>query len=118
MGIAAALCIYIGCFPGTLYSILPFPVDYEPYAISHVISQLQLLLFSALAFTFLLLSGIYPSEIRAINVDADWLYRKGATGFLWLLDNPLAWFGNQVKTTIWVMGFLLAYLIIYIVSGK
>ncbi len=46
------------------------------------------------------LSAIYPSEIRAINIDADWLYRKGAVGFLWLLDNPLAWFGNQVKTTI------------------
>ena len=187
MGITAALCIFIGSFPGTLYGILPFPVDYEPYTISHVMSQLQLLFFSALAFTFLLMAGIYPSEIRAINIDADWLYRKGAVGFLWLLENPLAWFGNQVKATffvtipqsciwfsrnplmalkmagnnialaifeesftkerleklrkriveqltdypgdviryspvgttgIWVMGFLLAYLIIYIVSGR
>jgi multicomponent Na+:H+ antiporter subunit D len=102
MGITAALCIFIGSFPATLYNILPFPVDYEPYTMSHVMSQLQLLFFSALAFTFLLLSGIYPAEIRAINVDADWLYRKGATGFLWLLENPSAWFGNQVKTTIFV----------------
>ncbi|MBO1225525.1 MAG: Na(+)/H(+) antiporter subunit D [Candidatus Scalindua sediminis] len=102
MGIAAVLCIFIGSFPGTLYSFLPFPVDYDPYTTSHVMAQLQLLFFSALAFTFLLLSGIYPSEIRAINIDADWLYRKGAVGFLWLLDNPLAWFGNQVKTTIFV----------------
>jgi multicomponent Na+:H+ antiporter subunit D len=68
----------------------------------HVVSQLQLLLFTALAFTLLLLAGIYPAEIRAINIDIDWLYRKGATGFLWLLNNPLAWFGNQVKTTVFV----------------
>jgi multicomponent Na+:H+ antiporter subunit D len=102
MGIAAALCIYIGCFPGTLYSILPFSVEYVPYVpytMPHVISQLQLLLFSALAFTLLFLSGIYPAEIRAINVDADWLYRKGATGFLWLLNNPLARAGDKVKAT-------------------
>jgi multicomponent Na+:H+ antiporter subunit D len=102
MGIAAALCIFIGAFPATLYSILPFPVDYVPYTMSHVISQLQLLMFSALAFTLLYLSAIYPSEIRAINIDADWFYRKGAIGFLWLLNTPLAWFGNQVKTTIFV----------------
>ncbi len=102
MGITAALCIYIGCFPGTLYSILPFPVDFHPYTVPHVMSQLQLLFFAILGVTLLLLSGIYPAEIRAINVDADWLYRKGAVGFLWLLDNPLAWFGNQVKTTIFV----------------
>jgi multicomponent Na+:H+ antiporter subunit D len=106
MGITAALCIYIGCFPGTLYSILPFSVEYVPYVpytMSHVMSQLQLLMFSALAFTLLYLSGIYPSEIRAINIDADWLYRKGANGFLWLLNNPLARAGNQVKTTFFVI---------------
>jgi multicomponent Na+:H+ antiporter subunit D len=102
MGITAALCIFIGSFPGTLYSLLPYPVDYEPYTMSHVMAQLQLLFFSALAVTFLLLSGIYPAEIRAINIDADWFYRKGATGFLWLLDNPLGWFGTKVKATVFV----------------
>jgi len=102
MGITAGLCIFIGVCPGILYNILPFSFEYEPYTILHVVSQLQLLLFSALAFTLLLLAGIYPAEIRAINVDIDWLYRKGATGFLWLLDNPLAWFGNQVKTIFFV----------------
>ena len=102
MGITAGLCIFIGVCPGILYNILPFSFEYEPYTILHVVSQLQLLLFSALAFTLLLLTGIYPAEIRAINVDIDWLYRKGATGFLWLLDNPLAWFGNQVKTIFFV----------------
>jgi len=41
-------------------------------------AQTQLLFFSALAFTLLLLSGIYPSEIRAINLDFDLIYRKGS----------------------------------------
>jgi len=65
-------------FPGTLYSLLPYPVDYVPYSPSHVMAQTELLFFSALAFTLLILSGIYPSELRAINLDFDWFYRKGA----------------------------------------
>ena len=81
MGVAAALCIGIGAFPQPLYSILPFPVDYIPYTGEHVIGQLQLLMFGALAFALLMLSGIYPAEIRAINLDTDWFYRKGGSLF-------------------------------------
>lgn len=97
MGIAAFLCIFIGVFPGFLYDILPYPVDYAPYTAAHVIDQLQLLFFSALAFTLLILSGIYPAEIRAINLDADWFYRKGARWFLRILNNPLARLGEAIK---------------------
>ncbi|GIT48114.1 MAG: hypothetical protein Ct9H300mP14_00420 [Gammaproteobacteria bacterium] len=51
MGIAAALCIGIGCFPDPLYALLPYTVDYKPYAdFGHSLKQLQLLLFAALAF--------------------------------------------------------------------
>lgn len=82
MGIAAFLCIAIGVYPDTLYSILPYPVDYAPYTATHVITQLQLLMFSALAFTVLFLAGLYPPEIRSINLDTDWLYRKVATSVL------------------------------------
>ena len=77
MGISAVLCILIGSFPQYLYSMLPYATDYQPYSISHVLAQSQLLVFSALAFTLLLLAGIYPAEIRSVNVDADWIYRKG-----------------------------------------
>jgi len=82
MGLAAFLCIGIGIMPGPLYSILPYPVDYEPYTAAHVIDQTQLLAFSALAFTLLMLSGIYPPEIRSTNLDVDWFYRKGAKVFM------------------------------------
>lgn len=80
MGIAAALCIGIGVFPGTFYSILPFDVAYSPYDTSHVLAQIQLLLFSALAFVWLQLSGIYPPELRGTNIDAEWIYRKAVPG--------------------------------------
>ena len=78
MGLAAALCVGIGVFPGRFYSILPFAVAYEPYTASHVVAQLQLLVFSALAFAVLMRTGIYPQELRAVNLDFDWLYRRAA----------------------------------------
>lgn len=76
MGLAAAICIFNGSFPWLLYSMMPFPVAYEPYTDAHVLTQVQLLFFSALAFVWLQLSGRYPPELRGINLDAEWSYRK------------------------------------------
>ncbi|MEQ1889333.1 MAG: Na(+)/H(+) antiporter subunit D [Alphaproteobacteria bacterium] len=76
MGITAALCILIGVYPAVLYGMLPYAVTYVPYTVDHVVSQMQLLLFSALAFTLLMRSGIYPPELRAANLDIDWIYRR------------------------------------------
>jgi multicomponent Na+:H+ antiporter subunit D len=61
-------------------------VDYAPYTFAHVLAQSQLLFFSALAFTLLLLAGIYPPEIRSVNLDADWFYRKGSRFFVLAAD--------------------------------
>ena len=76
MGGAAALCIGIGAWPGPLYSILPFAVDYHPYTLTHVVTQLQLLVFSAGAFIFLQQTGLYPPELKSVNLDVDWSYRR------------------------------------------
>ncbi len=76
MGVAAFLCLAIGIFPGFLYALLPYPVDYVPYTTSHVVTTLQLLLFSALAFTFLMKTGLYPPELRSTLLDSDWIYRR------------------------------------------
>jgi multicomponent Na+:H+ antiporter subunit D len=76
MGIAAALCIGIGVFPDALYAILPYPVAFDPYTTTHVIAQLQLLTWSALAFSLLVRTGIYPPELRSVNLDFDWCYRR------------------------------------------
>jgi len=69
----AALCIGVGVFPGPLYSILPFPVDYVPYTAAHVLTMLQLLLFSGLAF-FICLPLM--KRTLTISLDVDWLYRR------------------------------------------
>ena len=82
MGITAALCIGIGLFPGLLYSLLPYTVDYAPYTLEHVVTQLQLLMFSALAFTVLMRTGLYPPELRSTNVDFDWIYRFGGRNII------------------------------------
>ena len=76
MGAAAAACILLGVFPSALYSILPYTVDYQPYTSSHVVTQLQLLLFAALAFGVLLKTRIYPPEVASTNLDFDWMYRR------------------------------------------
>lgn len=76
MGIAAALCIGIGSFPDYLYGLLPWTVNYEPYDLTHVLTQLQLLFFAILGVVWLMRSGIYPPELRSVNLDADWLYRR------------------------------------------
>ncbi|MFW5815687.1 MAG: Na+/H+ antiporter subunit D, partial [Wenzhouxiangella sp.] len=74
MGIAAFLCVFIGIFPGPLYSILPAPVDYNAYTTGHVLKELQLLLFTGLGF-FLLLRHVGGEN--KIAVDTDWIYRDG-----------------------------------------
>ena len=76
MAVTAALCIAIGSFPSLLYSLLPYPVDFVPYSLDHVVGQTQLLFLSALAFTILMRTGIYPPELRSINLDFDWFYRR------------------------------------------
>jgi multicomponent Na+:H+ antiporter subunit D len=76
MGIAASLCIIIGSYPEMLYQLLPWESDYKPYDITHTLTQLQLLAFSALAFVWLNKQGLYPPELKSVNLDVEFLYRK------------------------------------------
>jgi multicomponent Na+:H+ antiporter subunit D len=73
MVVMAAFCIGLGLWPSPLYDLLPYPVDYVPYTASHVVFQLQLLLFSGLAF-FIMLDLLKRTE--TITLDTDWFYRK------------------------------------------
>tara|TARA_R110002167_G_scaffold214068_3_gene418820 strand:- start:126710 stop:128404 length:1695 start_codon:yes stop_codon:yes gene_type:complete len=76
MAIAAGLCMAIGIYPAALYSLLPYDTGYNPYDATHVLAQTQLLFFSALAFVWLNLKGLYPPELRSTNLDFDWVYRR------------------------------------------
>lgn len=80
MGIASALCVGIGCYPVVLYALLPYDVDYTAYDMTHVLTQMQLLCFSALAFVWLNLRGLYPPELPSTNIDVEWIYRKFLPG--------------------------------------
>ena len=113
MGIAAALCIGIGSFPDYFYSLLPYAAEYQPYSLDHVVAQLQLLFLSALAFTILMRTGIYPPELRSTNLDFDWVYRgfgrallqgaqrmseRGWKVFAYLLGSAVNSFANGLHT--------------------
>lgn len=96
MTIAASLCIAIGIYPQALYSLLPYDTGYNPYDATHVLAQTQLLFFSALAFVWLNLKGMYPPELRSTNLDVDWFYRrlfpsalKSMFTFIWQVDRSL-----------------------------
>ncbi len=98
MTIAAALCIGIGCFPGTLYRLLPYPTGYSPYDSSHVLAQMQLLAFSALAFLSLKIYKIYPPELRSVNLDAEWIYRRLVPNAFRHALAAVGRVGNQVRS--------------------
>jgi multicomponent Na+:H+ antiporter subunit D len=93
MGMAAFLCIGIGVLPGPLYSLLPYPVHFEPYTGDHVTSALGILLFTGLGF-FMLLKKLDPEP--TISVDTDWVYRKGSIPFMWFVNKPLAAYENYL----------------------
>ena len=92
----AALCIGLGIWPEYLYALLPFPVDYTPYTVPHVVNMLQLLLFSGLAF-FLLLPMM--KRTLTITLDVDWFYRRLGRGLV-------GWLGLRIgRIDRWVRDF-------------
>lgn len=83
MTLGAVACVVLGTFPAqTVYALLPWEHNYQPYDVTHVLTQLQLLFFSALAFVWLNLRNLYPPELPSTNLDADWFYRKLAPIYL------------------------------------
>jgi multicomponent Na+:H+ antiporter subunit D len=76
MGIASTLCIVIGSYPALMYQLLPWENTYVPYDVTHVLTQLQLLFFSALAFVWLNKQGLYPPELRSVNLDMEYIFRR------------------------------------------
>ena len=87
MGLTAILCITIGVYSPWLYSLLPNDVVYEPYTLSHVINQLQTLIFSALAFALLIRFKFYPPAVNSIYLDFDITYRKWLPGlYKWIVS--------------------------------
>lgn len=80
MGIASFLCIFLGVNYQVLYALLPYPVDYNPYTLDHIVGQMQLLLAALFAFTLLVRLKLYPTEKDLTILDTDWFYRKLGNG--------------------------------------
>jgi multicomponent Na+:H+ antiporter subunit D len=104
MGIAAFICVFLGVYPEPLYRILPYPVHFVPYTAFHVIGVLELLMFGALAFTLLILSGYYPAEIRAVNLDTDWFVRLPGRQFILFCKKPLQRLFERMEH--WTLGIV------------
>lgn len=83
MAFLSFICIFLGVYPQPLYAILPFEVNFHPYTFEHTLNQLQLLMFSALAF-FMFLPMLKRTE--TISIDSDWFYRKGGQLFFTAAD--------------------------------
>ncbi len=92
----SVLCIALGIFPEPLYAMLPYPVQFEPYTGAHVVTQLQLLLFSGLAF-FVLLD--FLRRTLTITLDIDWFYRVLGWQVTLAVLNGLASFGHAAGHT-------------------
>ena len=87
MVIASVLCIAIGIFPSIFYQILPYEMSYQPYDFSHVVGQLQLLMFATFAFICLWHFKIYPPELNSTVLNSDWIYRRMIPGVLIYFSN-------------------------------
>lgn len=98
MGIASVICVGIGIFPWSLYALLPYTVDYHPYTTYHIINQLQLLFFSALALAWLVGTGVYPREVRSTNIDFDVVYRRSIPALIQVLADSFKIAGDIVHT--------------------
>ncbi len=97
MVLFAALCIGLGIWYEPLYALLPFPVDYVPYTGAHVVGQLQLLLFSGLAF-FVMLPAL--RRTLTLTLDVDWLYRKLAPALARVAGGALAEADRAIRVAI------------------
>ena len=94
------LCIALGVWPEPLYALLPYNVSFVPYTGAHVVTQLQLLLFSGLAF-FVMLP--YLKRTLTITLDTDWLWRTLLPALLRKVGMPLAKAWNMLVHAAYVL---------------
>jgi len=95
MGLTAFLCIFFGVYPQPLYNLLPYPVDFIPYTIPHVVGTLSLLAFCGLAF---LLFSPLLKRTKTITLDTDWPFRIAGEKFIWFCEKPLIAFASWVDS--------------------
>ncbi|MFA6564394.1 MAG: Na(+)/H(+) antiporter subunit D [Verrucomicrobiia bacterium] len=106
MIVASVLCIFIGCYTPYLYKMLPYPEvagAFHPYTSYHVSETLQLLLFTAVGF-FWLVKKLEPEP--TISLDMDWFYRMGGRIFLAIARKPIQLADNFVGEVYRIAGLI------------
>jgi multicomponent Na+:H+ antiporter subunit D len=79
MALTGFLCVLTGVYPRALLAIFPYEMEFEPYPFYSVINWMQVLLAAGLGFY--LIKPLAKADAK-INLDIDWLYRKGAVQFM------------------------------------
>ncbi len=105
MWLFSFLCIAIGLLPNTLYAILPYPVDYQPYTVDHLVTQFQVLLFAGFAF-FVMLKQM--RRTLTISLDFDWFYRKlfKEIASEFTIRSSIAREAREQQALVWVYRFI------------
>lgn len=102
MGVGAFLCTLFGVAPSLLYNYLPYPVDYQPYNLYHLVETTQILIFTFIGF-WLLRKKLEGAP--KIALDTDWFYRKPAdTVRLVFVNLPNRLFGNAENLVLALAG--------------
>ena len=110
MVVFAFLCIALGVWPEPLYTLLPFAVNFVPYTGAHVVTQLQLLLFSGLAF-FVMLP--YLKRTLTITLDTDWVWRRLLPALLLNVGLPLVNIWHKLLRGLLSMGSELMSMVVH-----
>lgn len=103
MGLSSGLCLIIGLYPGWFYALLPFRDQAQEFlvqdlfSLSHLIQQMQLLIFAVLAFMVIRWFGIYPVERPGVIIDVEWIWRKGGPALGRWLGRPMRTGGRIVS---------------------
>lgn len=107
MGFGAFFCTLFGVYPTLLYNYLPYPVEYEPYTVYHLVEMTQILVFTFIGFWILRkkLEGD-----RYIALDTDWVYRRFAPQFRKVFVNATDNFFDKVEALILTLAGLLTRL--------
>ena len=96
MGLTSIICVIVGVYPNILFELLPYDIAYEPYTMSHIITQLQLLSAAALAYVYFDKKNLLSNNKNSLLLNIDWFFRRGfplvinyACKFYWQIHQGL-----------------------------
>lgn len=76
----------------------------ELWTVGHVLQQLQLLVFAALAFMLLQWRRWYPAEQPGLIIDVEWLWRRGWPVMARAVGKPAGRVGRALSGAVGAVG--------------